>query len=246
MPDPFMMPGSAEYAAFMSQPPTPPDIGNPISAEPPSPAPIAYVIDPITGALLSSTPWPSVDLEPLCAMGQIATRDAPPAFAGGFVPRWKDGAWSLEQGHAGEVWFTVDGAPIVVEAGVDPAARGLTRDPPPPTPAALKAYLADRRRRAVDAGVMVNGVPFRTDRDSRSDLVGAIVWAGLYPAGVRQWLTPAGWVDLTSQQLVAAGVAVATHVQDCFDRQAVLEAEIDAGTITTPAEIDAATWPPSA
>ena len=246
MPDPTMMPGSAEYAAFMSHPPTAPDIGNPVSVEPPPPAPIAYVIDPLTGALLYSTPYPGEDLEALCAMGQIATRVAPPAFAGGFVPRWKDGAWELQQDHAGEVWFTADGAPIVIEAGVDPAARGLTRDPPPPTPAALKVYLADRRRRAVDAGIMVNGVPFRTDRDSRSDLVGAIVWAGLYPDGVRQWLTPAGWVDLTSQQLVAAGVAVATHVQDCFDRQAVLEAEIDAGTITTPAEIDAATWPPAA
>ena len=47
------------------------------------------------------------------------------------------------------------------------------------------------------------------------------------------------------QQLIAAGVAVATHVQDCFNRQAALEAEIDAGTITTPAEIDATTWPPA-
>ena len=75
---------------------------------------------------------------------------------------------------------------------------------------------------------------------------GAIVWAGLYPEGVRQWLTPAGFVDLTAPQLIAAGVAVATHVQACFDRQAVLEAEIEAGTITTPAEIDAATWPPVA
>ena len=93
---------------------------------------------------------------------------------------------------------------------------------------------------------MVAGVPFRTDRDSRADLTGAIVWAGLYPDGVRQWLTPSGWVNLTAPQLIAAGVAVATHVQACFDRQAVLEAEIDAGTITTPAEIDAATWPPAA
>ena len=109
----------------------------------------------------------------------------------------------------------------------------------------MKAYLADRRRRAVDAGIVVDGVPFLTDRDSRADLTGAIVWAGLYPAGVRQWLTPAGWVDLTAQQLIAAGVAVATHVQDCFNRQAALEAEIDAGTITTPAEIDATTWPPA-
>jgi hypothetical protein len=244
MPDPTMMPGSAEYAEFMSRPFNSAVLAEPL--EPPPAAPIAYVIDPITGALLYSTPFPGEDLEPLCAMGQVATRLAPPPFSGGFVPKFKAGEWLLEQDHAGEVWFTPDGSPIVLEAGVDPVARGLTRDPPPPTPAALTAYRADRRRRAVDAGVMVGGVPFRTDRDSRSDLVGAIVWAGLYPDGVRQWLTPTGWVDLTSQQLVAAGVAVATHVQDCFDLQAVLEASIDDGTITTPAEIDATTWPPGA
>ena len=65
MPDPTMMPGSAEYAAFMSHPPTAPDIGNPVSVEPPPPAPIAYVIDPLTGALLYSTPYPGEDLEAL-------------------------------------------------------------------------------------------------------------------------------------------------------------------------------------
>ena len=80
-----------------------------------------------------------------------------------------------------------------------------------------------------------------TDRDSQALITGAALAAMLDSAYVCRWKTPSGFVELTAEQIIAVAQAVRAHVQACFDREAELLTEIDAGTLTP--EMIETGWP---
>lgn len=92
--------------------------------------------------------------------------------------------------------------------------------------------IADRRWQAEVAGITVNGMAVATDRDSQSLITGAAIAAMRDPAYVCRWKTATGFVELNAEQLTAVADTVRAHVQACFDREAALLAELDAGTLT--------------
>ena len=97
---------------------------------------------------------------------------------------------------------------------------------PPPAPVNLVAYAADRRWRKEVGGIVVADVPVATDDRSKLMITGARDAAMAYP------------VDAAAMVLISD--AVQAHVNAGFATFATVKAAIEAGTITTTAEIDAA------
>lgn len=107
--------------------------------------------------------------------------------------------------------------------------------------AEMAQQIADRRWQAEVAGITVNGMAVATDRDSQALITGAALAAMRDPAYVCRWKTATGFVELNAEQLTAVADTVRAHVQACFDREAALLAELDAGTLTP--ELIETGWP---
>ncbi len=110
---------------------------------------------------------------------------------------------------------------IAAEQAAIAAERARLRDPE-----ARRAELADLRWQHQTAGIVVDGIALRTDRESILDLR-AIAGrdAAAYPV---RYKAQSGWVDLANVDLAGRlADAQDAHVQACFDREAVLSALID-------------------
>lgn len=114
----------------------------------------------------------------------------------------------------------------------DAAGLPILIDPPVHVPTAddhRAAVAAERYTREI-AGITLDGKQIDTGRDSQALITGAALASVLDPEYSCQWKTPAGFVQLSSEQIIGVASAVRAHVQSCFDREAELLAEIDAGT----------------
>lgn len=115
------------------------------------------------------------------------------------------------------------------------------RPPPPPTGADLLAYAADARWRREVGGITVSGVPIATDDRSKVMIVGARVAAEADPGWSTIWHGADGQIyPINAAAIIAISAAVEAHVNSGFATFAEVKADIEAGTITTRAEIDAA------
>jgi hypothetical protein len=98
---------------------------------------------------------------------------------------------------------------------------------------ALTSEIAARRyARETDGITIPPGIPIDTGRDSQALITGAVVAAMVDPAYVCRWKTDTGFVDLSAAELIEIGTAVRSHVQACFDREAVLLAAVADGSFT--------------
>jgi hypothetical protein len=157
--------------------------------------------------------------------------------------------WSVAALHAA-------GAECVAEAREDGVLVGYDVAPPvsdddytaaavATAKAELGVHLRARRWLVENGGVLVNGVPIATDDRSKTMLIGSRLAAMAAP---ESFSTPWSALDgsthqFNAAQMIAASDAALAHVQACFQTQGILQAAIDAGTITTTQEIDAADWP---
>lgn len=105
-------------------------------------------------------------------------------------------------------------------------------EPDPPPAPDWPALIAARRYTAETAGTTVEGMPIDTGRDSQGLITGAALAAMLDPAYSVRWKTVAGFIDLTSQQIIGVASAVRAFVQASFDREAELLAAVADGSIT--------------
>lgn len=120
--------------------------------------------------------------------------------------------------------------------------------PPPITPpnkTQLKAYATDKRWRVETGGLVINGVAIRTDERSQNKLSGALQLVNTDPSITSiDWEAQSGvWATVDVATITAIGVAVGRHVQQCFSTLKAIQAEIETGTITSFAAIEAAAWP---
>ncbi len=107
----------------------------------------------------------------------------------------------------------------------------------------LNAYAASKRYAVETGGIIVNDMHVATDRASQSMITGAYNYAQANPGVMVQFKTAAGFLELTATQMTAIADAVGSHVQAAFATESSVAAAIQAGTISTFAEIDAASWP---
>lgn len=112
---------------------------------------------------------------------------------------------------------------------------------PVPLKDRLTAYAADTRWRKETGGITVAGVPVATDDRSKQMIIGARVAADADADWTTQWVGAGGVVyPVDATAIVAISNAVQAHVNACFATFAGVKAEIEAGTIISAAEIDAA------
>lgn len=145
----------------------------------------------------------SLEAHPKGALPVRSTMTAPPETVGEQVAQW-----------TGRAWQVLDEKP-------EPAIHVPTADD-----------IAARRWQAETAGITLNGMAIDTGRDSQALITGATVQAMLDPGYLLRWKTPAGFVDLTAEQIIGVATAARNHVQACFDREAELLDALDAGTFT--------------
>jgi hypothetical protein len=105
----------------------------------------------------------------------------------------------------------------------------------------LLAYAAARRYAVETASVVMNGVSIATDRQSQAMLSAAYNMAQADADFSTMWKGSDGsFAALSAAQIIAIAQAVGAFVASCFAAEAAAVVKINAGTITTKAEIDAA------
>lgn len=105
----------------------------------------------------------------------------------------------------------------------------------------LSQYAADARWRREVGGVEIAGVPVATDDRSKQMIIGARIAADADPNWTTQWVGADSTIyPIDAEAIIAISNAVQAHVNACFATFATVKAEIEAGTITTAAAIDAA------
>ncbi len=104
-----------------------------------------------------------------------------------------------------------------------------------------KEEIADARWNAEIGGVEFGGMMMHTDRESQSKYIGAVVIfqaTGKFP---QAWKGINGWLPISSKDvLLALSGIVAEHVNDCYEKEATLEAMIDKAKNKT--ELEAIKW----
>ncbi|WP_065755194.1 DUF4376 domain-containing protein [Bradyrhizobium paxllaeri] len=107
---------------------------------------------------------------------------------------------------------------------------------------ALKAVAANLRWNIEMAGMTLpNGLPVATDRESQGMIVGAVVAAMANPAFTCKWKAADGtFVTLDAATVIMVGTAVSQFIEVCFSAEAHVVGEIDAGTLTTIDQVEAA------
>lgn len=105
---------------------------------------------------------------------------------------------------------------------------------------AKKAEIAQARYNAEIAGITINGVSIKTDRESQGLITGAALQAIEDSTYSCQWKTEGGFVTLVADEIKAVAKAVRAHVQACFDKEAVLIAQVEA--VTTEEELNLIKW----
>lgn len=112
----------------------------------------------------------------------------------------------------------------IIDGGffVGPLPEPAPEPQPEPEDPDWPARIAARRWEAETGGIVFSGLIIATDDRSKLLINGAAVEAMLDPDYSMQWKTPAGFVELSSAQVLAVARAVRAHVQKCFDREADL------------------------
>lgn len=114
--------------------------------------------------------------------------------------------------------------------------------PAPAGPSAeeLVSYAADRRWRKEVGGITIAGVPIATDDRSKIMIMGARVAAAADPNWTTVWHGADGAsYPLNATAMIAISDAVEAHVNATFATFASVKADIEAGVLTSFAEIDA-------
>lgn len=152
-------------------------------------------------------------------------------LAGGltFVERWLDDPSPASSAEVARD-VTFDGDKIVVSVAYAP-----------PTQDELVAYASNARYAKEIGGIVVADVPVATDDRSKQMILGARVAADVDPDFATLWVGADGIIyPITAAAMIMISNAVLAHVAACFATFTTVKAQIDVGTITTAAQIDAA------
>jgi hypothetical protein len=106
---------------------------------------------------------------------------------------------------------------------------------------AKKQELAAARYAAVNGGTTFNGIPIRTDDQTRTELAIARQFAKENPNLTVQWQLGTGnFIALDAATIIAISNVVLAHQQAQFTKQSELTALVDAAT--TAEELNAVSW----
>ncbi len=116
---------------------------------------------------------------------------------------------------------------------------------PEPTKDDLLSYAAAKRFGLETGGYTYNGHLISTDRDSQSKIGNVALAATITGSAFStNWKCADGtFIPLTQATAIAMATAVMTFISACFSTEGALADQINAGKVTSKAQIDAASWP---
>jgi hypothetical protein len=133
---------------------------------------------------------------------------------------------------------------IALHESITEAGQVWTAPPVPATDEAKdlkRQELATARHEAVNGGTTFNGIPIRTDNQTRNELSTARQFAKDDPNLTIQWkLGNGSFITLDSPTIIAMADAVLAHQQAQFTKEKLLNDQIDA--VTTAEELKAVEW----
>jgi hypothetical protein len=118
----------------------------------------------------------------------------------------------------------------------------ITRVWSAPSQAHLIAYAYEKQEAISGGGVFINGVAVSTTAQGLVNLAGAVQLAQLNSGQIFNWVQNSGTATLNSGQVIALGESVGAWVQSSFTTLGRVIAAVNAGTITSYAQVDS---PPS-
>lgn len=105
----------------------------------------------------------------------------------------------------------------------------------------LHTYAADKRWQLETGGITVSGIQVATDDRSKMMIMGARMAAQNKPSWSTKWVGKNGTVHTVNAAAVTTmSDAVQEHVNKVFTAYDGIKAQIEAGSLATPAQIDAA------
>lgn len=129
---------------------------------------------------------------------------------------------------------------VTMDAAAAEAVDLLLADLPGLRRRALVAHAADLRWRREVAGLAVAGIPVATDDRSKLMITGARLAALDNPGWTTIWHgADGGSYQLDATAILAISSAVEAHVNACFERFAEVKGLIEAGTVTSRAQVEA-------
>ncbi|WP_271025000.1 DUF4376 domain-containing protein [Rhizobium sp. RCAM05973] len=117
--------------------------------------------------------------------------------------------------------------------------------PAVPSVADLTAYAATKRYALETGGFTYDGHPISTDRDSQGKIGNVALAANIVGSSFSTSFkcSDGSFFTLNHDGAIEMATAVMTFISACFDTEATVALAIAAGTISTIAQIDAASWP---
>jgi hypothetical protein len=118
----------------------------------------------------------------------------------------------------------------------------------PPTKAQLKTYASDKRRLLAGGQTTVDlgsrSIPVWVDYESRGSAMGLVLALNFHPDLTENWKGADGnFYLLTAAEIPAMALGMMGFISACFSEEETILEAIEAGTITTYAEIESSDWP---
>lgn len=131
---------------------------------------------------------------------------------------------------------------------IAPYVAPVAPTPPPATKQQLLDYTAAKMEAITNGGVTIDlgggkHAQIDTSATGRANLTGLVVMAGLNPALSVTWYQSSGNITLSAAEFVTIGTDVIAWISSSYAAQSAVNAQINALTITTTAQIDAYAWP---
>lgn len=119
-----------------------------------------------------------------------------------------------------------------------------TATPPDPviivrTKEELKNYSASVRYEKETAGISIANNVIWTDRQTQATITGIVTLMSINPSIVINYKTKTGFIAMDVNTAMTVALAIAGHVQACFDKEKDVSIKIDGSLIQNYDEIDA-------
>ena len=220
---------------------------------------LVYSYDPQTKEYIGTEEAQESPREPgVFILPANSTESEPPSTQSGKTACWNGTKWELKVDHRGKTfWDTATQEKHKIsEIGIAPKSDWTQKEPAdekaewngeewiiPFNELKERKYkeIAAARYNAEIAGITINGVLIKTDRETQAVLTAACLQAYIDSGYSLNWKTGDGtFVSLPAEKIMAFGTAVRAHVQGCFDREAELLPLI--ASARTQAELDTIEW----
>jgi len=155
---------------------------------------------------------------------------------------WANGAFSILPASYIDTPPSGPASVVSSSAAVVSGAVQITRVWSAPSQAHLIAYAYEKHEAISGGGVFINGVAVSTTAQGLVNLAGAVQLAQLNSGQIFNWVQNSGTATLNSGQVIALGESVGAWVQSSFTTLGRVIAAVNAGTITSYAQVDS---PPS-